>query len=78
MKLEIVTSPIGAELTSIKYNSEERLHQGESVLDKEGKVFWKRHAPVLFPIVGSLKNNTTYIDGKNMKCHNMDCARYGV
>ena len=38
MKLEIVTSPIGAELTSIKYNSEERLHQGESVLDKEGKV----------------------------------------
>ena len=75
MKLEIVTSPIGAELTSIKYNSEERLHQGESVLDKEGKVFWKRHAPVLFPIVGSLKNNTTYIDGKKYEMSQHGFAR---
>ena len=75
MKLEIVTSPIGAELTSIKYNSEERLHQGESVLDKEGKVFWKRHAPVLFPIVGSLKNNTTYIDGKKYQMSQHGFAR---
>ena len=66
MKLEIVTSPIGAELTSIKYNSEERLHQGESVLDKEGKVFWKRHAPVLFPVVGKLKKNQTIINRKNL------------
>ena len=75
MKLEIVTSPIGAELTSIKYNSEERLHQGESVLDKEGKVFWKRHAPVLFPIVGSLKYNTTYIDGKKYQMSQHGFAR---
>ena len=75
MKLEIVTSPIGAELTSIKYNSEERLHQGESVLDKEGKVFWKRHAPVLFPIVGSLKNNTTYIERKKYEMSQHGFAR---
>lgn len=75
MKLEIVTSPIGAELTSIKYNSDERLHQGESILDKEGKVYWKRHAPILFPIVGSLKNNTTYIEGKKYEMSQHGFAR---
>jgi galactose mutarotase-like enzyme len=27
--------------------------------------FWKRHAPVLFPIVGRLKNDTYIFEGKN-------------
>ncbi len=75
MKLEIITSPIGAELTSIKFNSKEMLHQGSSVLDKEGKVYWKRHAPILFPIVGSLKNNITYIDGKKYEMSQHGFAR---
>ena len=71
MNLEIITTPNGAELTSIKYNGKEYLHQGEKVLDKNGKIYWKRRAPILFPIVGSLKNNTTIIDGKkyNMSQH---------
>ncbi len=71
MNLEIITTPSGAELTSIKYNGKEYLHQGDKVLDKDGKVYWKRRAPILFPIVGSLKNNTTIIDGKkyNMSQH---------
>ena len=64
MNLEIITSPSGAELTSIKYHGIEFLHQGERVLDKDGKVYWKRRATILFPIVGSLMNNTTIINGK--------------
>ena len=65
MDLEIETSPSGAELTSIKYNGNELLHQGKSVLDENGDIYWRRQAPILFPIVGSLKDNTTKIDGKN-------------
>lgn len=75
MNLEIITTPSGAELTSIKYNSKEFLHQGDKVLDKEGKVYWKRHAPILFPIVGSLKNNTTIINGKKYEMSQHGFAR---
>lgn len=75
MKLEIITTPSGAELTSIKYNSKELLHQGEKVLDREGKVYWKRHAPILFPIVGSLKNNTTTINGEKYQMSQHGFAR---
>ncbi len=67
MNLEIITTPSGAELTSIKYHGEEFLHQGEKVLDSNGKVYWKRRAPILFPIVGSLKNNTTTINGEKFE-----------
>lgn len=62
--LKIESSKNGAELTSIKLNGIEKLHQGNSVLDENGKPFWGRHAPVLFPIVGKLKDNKTQIDGK--------------
>lgn len=67
MNLEIITTPSGAELTSIKYHGEEFLHQGEKVLDSNGRVYWKRRAPILFPIVGSLKNNTTTINGEKFE-----------
>lgn len=67
VNLEIITTPSGAELTSIKYHGEEFLHQGEKVLDSNGKVYWKRRAPILFPIVGSLKNNTTIINGEKFE-----------
>lgn len=75
MNLEIITSPSGAELTSIKYHGIEFLHQGERVLDKDGKVYWKRRAPILFPIVGSLKNNTTIINGKKYEMSQHGFAR---
>lgn len=75
MNLEIKTSPSGAELTSIKYNSKELLHQGSSVLDENGTVYWKRHAPILFPMVGSLKDNTTTINGKNYQMSQHGFAR---
>ena len=53
----------GAELTSIKVDGIEKLHQGNEVLDENGKAYWGRHAPILFPIVGKLKDNKTKING---------------
>ena len=53
--LEIESKKQGAELTSIKLDGKEMLHQGE---------VWNRHAPILFPIVGRLKNDETIINGK--------------
>lgn len=54
MSLEIKVSNKGAELTSVKFNKKEKLH--------DGKTFWDRQSPVLFPTVGRLKNNKTIID----------------
>ncbi len=49
---------LGAELISASYKKEEYLHQKE-------KVFWNRSSPVLFPIVGKLKNNNYKYNNKN-------------
>ena len=65
--IEITTKNQGAELTSIKLNGEEKLHDG--VTD------WNRHAPVLFPIVGKLKNGETMIEGKVYKMGQHGFAR---
>lgn len=53
MKIKIKSSAEGAELTSIEYEGKERLH--------DGKIAWKRHSPILFPIVGKLIENKTQI-----------------
>ena len=55
--LEIQTTALGAELTSIKYKGKEYLH--------DGKEFWDRQSPILFPIVGKLRYGKTIINGKN-------------
>lgn len=49
---------IGAELTSIysKITEQEYLWNGDHN-------YWNRHAPILFPIVGRLVNDTYFIDG---------------
>lgn len=71
MHTQILTSKFGAELVSFKLNGEEKLHQGKEVVDKNGKVYWKRQFPVLFPNVGKCKknqtimNSTTYEIAKN-------------
>ena len=62
--LKIQTKKLGAELTSIQCNGIERLFQGEKILDADGNIYWKRQAPVLFPIVGQLKDSKTQIEGK--------------
>lgn len=53
--LKIESKKSGAELISVKLDGKEMLHQGE---------YWNRHAPILFPIVGRIKNDETIIDGK--------------
>ena len=49
-QLTIQVSPYGAELCSILANGKEYLWQADPA-------FWKRHSPVLFPIVGSVWEN---------------------
>lgn len=53
--INIKTVNKGAELISINFNGEEKLHDGET--------FWNRHSPILFPIVGKLKDGKTLING---------------
>lgn len=65
--LEIKTTALGAELTSIKLDGKEKLHQGET--------HWKRHALILFPIVGQVKNGKTIIDGKTYELSQHGFAR---
>ena len=62
--LKIQTKSLGAELTSIQYDGKEILFQGAKVLDNNGNIYWGRQAPILFPIVGQLKNLKTQIEGK--------------
>ena len=68
MYTKMLTSKIGGELISFTLNGQERIHQGEDCVDENGKVYWKRHSPVLFPVVGKLKKNAT----------TWFCKRYGI
>ncbi len=63
----MTTTSLGGELLSFKLDGIEKIHQGESVRDEKGKVYWKRHAPVLFPIVGKLKRGQTLINGRTFE-----------
>ena len=56
--LTVTISDFGAELKSIKdANQTEYLWQAD-------ERYWNKTSPILFPIVGSLKNNTYTYDGK--------------
>lgn len=57
-ELTIKTDAYGAELTSIVSNT-----SGREYLWNADPVFWKRHSPILFPIVGSLNNNRYIHEG---------------
>lgn len=65
--LEIKTVNKGAELVSIRVDGIEKMHDGES--------FWNRHSPVLFPIVGKLKNGKTIIEGNEYEMGQHGFAR---
>ncbi len=55
-ELTAVISPLGAELQSLTDRTgQEYLHDGAS--------FWSSRAPLLFPIVGALKDNRHIVDG---------------
>ena len=73
--LKIQTKKLGAELTSVQYNGKEMLFQGAKVLDSNGNIYWKRQAPILFPIVGQLKNSQTQIEGEIYKMSQHGFAR---
>ena len=75
MQSLMFTSKHGGEITSYKLNGEEKLHQGESVVDENGKPYWNRHSPVLFPIVGKLKKNQTIINGRTYEMGQHGIAR---
>ena len=58
-KLSVSINSFGAELSSVKdKNNIEFIWQAD-------KTVWARHAPVLFPIVGKLKNDTFIFENKN-------------
>jgi galactose mutarotase-like enzyme len=57
--LSVKIDPKGAELKSLynKNNGVEYMWSGDPA-------FWNKTSPVLFPIIGSLKNDTCYVEGK--------------
>ncbi|UTN02467.1 aldose 1-epimerase family protein [Flavobacterium bizetiae] len=59
----------GAELFSLK-NNDNKEYIWEGSPD-----FWGKHSPVLFPIVGTLKNNTYTIEGKEYQLPRHGFAR---
>lgn len=65
--LEIKSVNKGAELVSVILDGEEMLH--------DGKTSWNRHSPVLFPIVGKLKNGKTLINGNEYEMGQHGFAR---
>lgn len=75
MHTQMLTSKHGGELISFKLDGEERIHQGENCKDENGKVYWKRHSPILFPIVGKLKMNRTIIGGRVYEMYQHGFAR---
>lgn len=67
-RLTIQISPHGAELCSIVCNGKEYLWQADPA-------FWKRHSPVLFPIVGSVWENTYFVNNRPYKLTQHGFAR---
>lgn len=59
-KLKVEISLKGAEVTSII----DKVSQTEFMWNANPKI-WNRHAPILFPIVGKLNQNTLHCKGKN-------------
>lgn len=75
MHTQMLTSKYGGELISFKVDGIEKIHQGEDCVDENGKVYWKRHSPVLFPIVGKLKRNQTIINARTYEMFQHGFAR---
>ena len=59
--MKIKTVEKGAELVSVIYNGEERMH--------DGKTFWGKHSPVLFPTIGNLRYPKVIIEGQEYPLH---------
>lgn len=68
-KFTAVISTHGAELCSVKDNN------GKEYIWQADEKVWKRHAPVLFPIVGKVRGNKYTIDGKEYQMGQHGIAR---
>jgi galactose mutarotase-like enzyme len=68
-KLSASIKHAGAELISIKDN------QNKEYIWEGNPDFWGKHSPVLFPIVGTLKNNTYTINDKEFQLPRHGFAR---
>jgi len=66
----ITVNSHGAELQSI-YSNKDNIE----LLWQADKSFWPRHAPILFPIVGRLRNDTMFHQGKSYKMTQHGFAR---
>lgn len=59
-QLEVTIRRLGAEIKSIRKNNKEYMWQNEEKI-------WNRTSPVLFPIVGTLKDDTFQVDDEEFK-----------
>lgn len=69
-KLKVAIQEKGAELTSIV-----KKETGTEYLWNADPAYWKRHAPVLFPVVGAVKGDTYRYAGKEYKIEKHGFAR---
>ncbi|KRK89815.1 aldose 1-epimerase family protein [Lentilactobacillus sunkii] len=67
--LTVLINEFGAELTSVKDS------EGLEYIWQADPNYWKRHAPILFPIVGRLKDNQYEYDGKQYEMTQHGFAR---
>ncbi len=67
-KLAVIISEKGAELQSIQLNGVEYLWQADPA-------HWSKHSPVLFPIVGELKDGRYFFNSKEYKLPRHGFAR---
>lgn len=70
--LQVVINHHGAELSSVKN------YAGLEYIWQADKSVWPRHAPVLFPIVGKLKDNRCSINNNNYELNQHGFARDSV
>jgi len=70
--ISVTVLPKGAELASIKGKE-----TGIEYLWQADPAYWGRHAPVLFPIVGRLKDDCYQVDGKSYPMNQHGFARDG-
>ncbi|GAD15776.1 aldose 1-epimerase family protein [Lentilactobacillus otakiensis] len=67
--LTVLINELGAELTSVKDTD------GLEYIWQADPTYWKRHAPILFPIVGRLKDNQYEYDGQTYEMTQHGFAR---
>lgn len=67
-RFTVTISEKGAELSSVRFNGLEYLWQADPA-------FWGKHSPILFPIVGELKNGAYLFEGQEYKMSRHGFAR---